>query len=90
MQVGAVSFRPYVYNTNAVSSKSLNKISAIGDDVLESKLDASALTSNEAKQSSAEVLNPLKRGESLDFAGIVQMQMQMGRMNAERLLGGEQ
>lgn len=83
MQIGSVSFRPYVYNTNAVSSASMNKISAIGKDALAGKTDVSALTSQEAKNS--EVMNPLKRGETLDFAGILQMQMQMSRMNADRL-----
>jgi len=84
MQIGAVSFRPYIYNTNAVGPASMNKISAIGKDALQSKTDISALTSEDAKKS--EVLNPLKRGESLDFAGIIGMQMQMSRMNAERLM----
>lgn len=84
MQIGAVSLRPYIYNTNAVSAKSMNKISAIGDDALASKTDISALTSEDAKK--AETTNPLKRGESLDFAGILSMQMQMSRLNESRIL----
>lgn len=85
MQIGAISgYQPYVYNTNAISSKSLNKISAIGNDSLVSKTDVSALISNESK--SNDVLNPLKRGETLDFAGILNMQMQMSRMNADRIM----
>jgi len=85
MQVGAVSYQPYVYNANAVSSKSLNKISAISDDALDSKTDISALVSDENK--SMDVLNPLKRGESLDFAGILDQQMSLSRNNAARLFG---
>lgn len=85
MQIGAISgYQPYVYNTNAISSKSLNKISAIGNDPLVSKTDVSALISNESKNN--DVLNPLKRGETLDFAGILNMQMQMSRMNADRIM----
>lgn len=84
MQIGAVSMRPYIYNTNAVGRNSMNKISAISDDVTSSRLDASALVSEEAKKQ--ENTNPLKRGQSLDFAGIIQMQMQMGRMNAARVM----
>lgn len=84
MQIGAVSMRPYVYNTNAVGRNSMNKISAISDDVTSSRLDASALVSDEAKKQ--ETTNPLKRGQSLDFAGIIQMQMQMSRMNAARIM----
>ena len=41
MQIGSVSMRPYLYNTNAISHKSMNKIDAIGDDVTKSKLDVS-------------------------------------------------
>ena len=84
MRIGSVSMTPYIYNTNGVSAKSMNKISAIGKDALQTKTDISALTSEDAKNS--EVLNPLKRGESLDFAGILNMQMQMSRMNAMRLM----
>lgn len=82
MQVGAVgaySYTPYIYNTNTVNRASLNKISGIGEDLLDTKTDFGALTSQETT-------NPLKRGESLDFAGIIGMQMQMSRMNASRVL----
>lgn len=84
MQIGAVSFQPYIYNTNAVSSKSLNKISAISDDALDSKTDISALTS--LSKDPVENMNPLKRGETLDFAGILEQQMSMSRMNAARVM----
>ena len=84
MQIGAVSMRPYIYNTNGVSSKSMNKIAAIGDDVTSSKLDVSALVSDDAKRQ--QNMNPLKPGQSLDFAGILQMQMQMSRMNEARVM----
>lgn len=86
MQVGSIGstpyMSPYIYNTNSVSSKSLNKISAISDNALDSGTDVSALTKDSDNN---EVLNPLKRGESLDFASILNMQMQMGKMNASRL-----
>lgn len=82
MQVGAIGgmsyFTPYIYNTNNVNRASMNKISAIGDDVAAAKTDFSELTQ--------ETTNPLKRGESLDFAGILGMQMQMSRMNAARFI----
>lgn len=84
MQIGAISYQPYIYNTNAVSSKSLNKVSAIGKDALDSKTDVSALLDKD--NVSNETLNPLKRGQSLDFAGILGMQMQMSRMNAARIM----
>lgn len=84
MQVGAVSYQPFVYRANAISPKSLNKISAIGDDVTSSKLDVSGLVSDDAKKQ--ENVNPLKPGQSLDFSGILQMQMQMGRVNEARIM----
>lgn len=60
----------------------MNRVQGIGDDLLTSKTDFSALT-DDGKQN----VNPLKRGETADFAGIMDMQMQMSRMNASRLFG---
>ena len=77
--IGAASYSPYIYNTNRVSSSSLNKISGIGSDLTSGKTDFGALTTQEN-------INPLKRGESLDFAGIIDMQMHMSRLNAERIM----
>lgn len=79
MQIGAISFRPYIYNTNMLSGSSLSKVSSIGDDLLTGKTDFSALT-NESN------VNPLKKGESSNFVDILEMQMQMGRMNAARIM----
>lgn len=76
--IGAMSYTPYIYNTNNVTSASMNKIKGISDDLLDSKTDFSAL--------STETTNPIKRGQSLDFAGIIDMQMQMARMNASRVM----
>lgn len=80
MQVGAVSMAmpmPYVYNTNTVNRASMNKIAPIEDDLLEAKTDFSGLTE--------ENTNPLAVGQTKDFAGILEMQMQMGAQNAARL-----
>lgn len=83
MRIGSVgmSFQPYIYNTNTVSSKSLEKIQGIGNDVLTSKTDFSNLT-DEAN----ETTNPIKRGQSLNFADIIGMQMQMSRLNESRIM----
>ena len=83
MRIGSVSMTPYVYNTNAISPKSMNKIDAIGSDVTSSKLDVSALVSEDSKKQN---MNPLKPGQSLDFSGILQMQMQMSRLNEARVM----
>lgn len=82
MQVGAISFQPYIYNTNSLSSSSLNKISGISDDLTSQKTDYSGLTDTEENVNS----NPLKRGESASFMDILAMQMQMGRNNAARVM----
>ena len=69
---------PYVYNTNRVDRASMNRIQPIEDDLLESKTDFSGLSEEEN-------INPLAMGQTKDFAGVLEMQMQMGRMNAARL-----
>jgi len=78
--VGGASFSPYIYNTNTVTSASLDKIKGISDDALASKTDFSNLTSQEN-------VNPLGIGQSQDYAGIFDMQMQMSRMNEARIFG---
>ena len=78
--IGAYNFQPYVYNTNSVSSASMNKLSKISDDVLDKKIDYSELT-DESKN-----INPLKKGQTLDFQSMLEMQMQRGQNNAARIM----
>ncbi len=83
MMIGALSaygVQPYVYNTNIVSSASMNKLSRISDDVLDKKIDYSELA-DESKN-----INPLKKGQTLDFQSMLQMQMQRGQNNAARIM----
>lgn len=85
MGIGAISgFQPYVYNTNSVSASSLNRISAVDNDVSDSHIKP-------AKPSDygQETVNALERGETADFAGVLAMQMQMGMNNADLLFGAE-
>jgi len=77
MTIGAVSFQPYVYHVNAVSPASMNRLSRISDNVLDNKTDFSGLVENE---------NPLKKGQTSDFQGLLEMQMQRGRSNAARIM----
>ena len=84
MGVGAVSgFQPYVYNTNSVSASSMNRISAIDNDVSSSHIRPSSSDYNQ------ETVNALERGETADFAGVLAMQMQMGMNNADLLFGAD-
>lgn len=84
MSIGAISgygYQPYVYNTNSVGAASMNKLSKISDDVLDKKTDYSELVSEESKNT-----NPLKKGETLDFKSMLDMQMQRGQANAARVM----
>ncbi len=83
MTIGALrayGFQPYVYNTNTVSAASMNKLSKISDDVLDKKVDYSELA-DESRN-----VNPLKKGQTLDFQSMLQMQMQRGQRNAARIM----
>ncbi|MDE5933187.1 MAG: hypothetical protein K2H40_12020 [Lachnospiraceae bacterium] len=77
---GAGSIYPsYVYNPNTVSAKSMDKLSKISDDVLDKKVDYSETTAEENQ-------NPLKKGQTIDFEGIVAKQMQQGQNRAAKLM----
>lgn len=79
MTIGAVSFQPYVYNVNAISPASMNKLSRISDNVLDKKTDYSGLVK-------AENENPLRKGQTLHFQDMLDMQMQRGRRTAARVM----
>ena len=75
MQIGAIGYPTFVYNTNYVSAKSLGKVSAVPDDALDSKVGYADSSQN-----------PLRLGETKDIAGILDSQMAMSRMNAARIM----
>lgn len=81
--IGAVgsfqSYQPYIYNTNSVSRNSLNAIGKIGND----------LTKSHIEFPSDETINPLAKGETANFADVLNSQMQMGMNHAARLFGDE-
>lgn len=78
--IGSAMVQPYIYNTNTVSRNSLNKVSGISDDVTKSKTDFSGLSE------SGKNTNPLRMGETKDFAGILAQQFFTGQMNAARVI----
>ncbi|MDE6944424.1 MAG: hypothetical protein K2P66_08360 [Lachnospiraceae bacterium] len=78
--MSAVSFRPYVYNANTVNSASMNKLSRISDDVLDKKIDYSELADESLNE------NPLKKGQTLDFQGMLDMQMRRGQNIAAKIM----
>lgn len=77
MRIGNI-YPTYVYNTNYVSAKSLNRVQPIPDDALKGKTGYTSSASGNT--------NPLRPGTSRDFAGIVASQMAMGRMRAARIM----
>lgn len=79
MTIGAISFQPYVYNVNAISPASMNRLSRISDNVLDKKTDYSDLVK-------AENENPLEPGQTLNFQDMLEMQMQRGRSAAARIM----
>lgn len=79
MEIGAVGFSPYIYNVNSISSGSLSKIAGIGEDLLAGKTDFSDMSEGMNE-------NPLKRGETSNFIDVLDMQMQIGKMNASRVM----
>ena len=81
--IGSIAFQPYVYNTNQLSSASMNRLSKISDDVLDKKVDYSELAD------SSKNTNPLKKGQTLDFNSLFEMQMQKGRANAAKVMANE-
>lgn len=80
MRIGAVGYNPYIYNTNSISSVSLDKVAAIEEDLTASGTDYTSLIDDAANE------NPLKMGETSDFMDVLQMQYQMGQRNAARLI----
>ena len=84
MQVGALGFKPYIYNTNVMSGNSLSKVSSVEKDLLASKTDYSSLTDESLNE------NPLRRGQTANFVDILGMQMQMSRLNASRIMKPEE
>ncbi|MBR1770979.1 MAG: hypothetical protein IJ747_03010 [Lachnospiraceae bacterium] len=79
--IGAIGFQPYIYNTNGIGPSSLQPISPIGTDVVKApSTDYSELLEEN------ENVNPLKRGETKNFADILASQMAMSRLHAERVL----
>ena len=82
MRIGGIFniYPTYIYNPNTVSAKSLNKLSRISDDVLDKKVDYSETYSDVRNE------NPLKKGQTKDFEGILAKQMQQGRNRAELIM----
>ena len=81
--IGMIGFQPYVYNSNQVNANSLGKIQRISGDVTKSRTDFNGLLEDEIAN-----LNPLRKGETLNYNETIEMQFQIGKNNAERLFNG--
>ena len=82
MNISGITEQTYIYNTNKVSSASMNKISRISNDVQQGKVDFSKLRTLQT----AENTNPLKKGTSKNFSEIVAAQFASSQANAARIM----
>lgn len=80
MRIGALSYSPYIYNTNYISANSMGKVAPIEDDLTAGGVDYSSLTDDSLNE------NPLQKGETSNFADVLAMQFHMAQMNASRLI----
>lgn len=80
MRIEALAYQPYVYNTNTVSSASLNRIGAIPNDATAGRTEFEDLSKEQ------ENVNPLRKGESANFMDILSSQMAMSRTKSAMLL----
>lgn len=81
MRIGGVGMSPYIYNTNMVSSLSMNRISAIPDDATAQQIDYTDLLSDELEN-----INPLKKGQSSNFMDILMSQMSMSQYHQAKVM----
>lgn len=81
MRIGGIGnvYPTYVYNPNTVSSKSMDKLSRISDNVLDKKVDYSETAAQENQ-------NPLKKGQTIDFEGVLAKQMQQAKNRAAKVM----
>lgn len=81
MRIGGIGnvYPTYVYNPNTVSSKSMDKLSRISDNVLDKKVDYSETATQENQ-------NPLKKGQTIDFEGVLAKQMQQAKNRAAKVM----
>ncbi len=79
--VGVTAYDPYIYNTRRVSASSLGSVDRIPDDATRGGVN---FISSQAEQTN---INPLKKGETADFAGVLMSQMAMSQMRQAQLFG---
>lgn len=83
--IGSYSYHPYIYNTNRLNRNSLSRVKPIEEDLLSSKTDFTGLVEDKPELPKQNE-NPLKPGETLNFADMVEKQMNEGRRNAARVM----
>ena len=79
--VGSTVYDPYIYNTRQVNASSLNSVDRIPDDATKGGVN---FISSQEEQAN---INPLKKGETADFAGVLMSQMAMSQIRQTQLLG---
>ena len=82
--IGSVAYDPYIYNTRQISSASLDAVDRISDDATKGGVDFSGVNKAEEQVN----VNPLKKGETANFADVLLSQMTMSQLHQSQLLGG--
>lgn len=83
MQIASLGYVPQIYNVNTVSRASMNPIAPISEDVTRSRVDFSGLISEAGNRQNQ---NPLRPGESANFADILASQFAMSAQNQARVM----
>lgn len=83
--IGSYSYQPYIYNTNHLNRNSLSRVKPIEKDLLSSKTDLTGIVENKPEQPKQNE-NPLRPGETVNFADMLERQMSEGRRNAARIM----
>lgn len=81
----AVTYNPYVYNSRQLNASSLNAIKPISGDATDGGVDFSKVSGS----SEQENINPLRPGQTSDFAGILMSQMASSSLRQYQLLGDQ-
>lgn len=83
--IGSYPYHPYIYNTNRLGRNSLSRVKPIEKDLLSSKTDSTGLVEDKPELPKQNE-NPLRPGETLNFADMLEKQMNEGRRNAARVM----
>jgi hypothetical protein len=86
MPIGAINVQPYNYDTGRNDPAGTNIARVSQGDLNAGRTSQSEPASNGTQNQQGENTNPLRPGETADFAGVVENQMSLSRQNADRVM----